>query len=82
MGEPSEKQRERSRKEMGNVVNHAFTVAVRSDVADRLQEAQGLELSCFQRQMRCYEQTARQCKASLQITFQRQMRCYEKPMKP
>lgn len=27
------------------MVNHAFTVAVRSDVADRLQEAQGLELS-------------------------------------
>lgn len=39
MGETSEKQRERSRKKMGNVVNHAFTVAVRSDVADRLQEA-------------------------------------------
>lgn len=39
-------------------------------------------LIMFQRQMRCNEQTARQYKASLQITFQRQMRCNEKPMKP
>lgn len=29
----------KEQEEMGNVVNHAFTVAVRSDVANRLQEA-------------------------------------------
>lgn len=38
-GERSERRNEKSRRRRENVVNHAFTVAVRSDVADRLQEA-------------------------------------------
>lgn len=38
-GETSERRNEKSRRRRENVVNHAFTVAVRSDVADRLQEA-------------------------------------------
>ena len=39
MGEPSERRNGKGRRRRENVVNHAFTVAVRSDVADRLQEA-------------------------------------------
>ena len=39
MGEPSERRNEKRRRRRENVVNHAFTMAVRSDVADRLQEA-------------------------------------------
>lgn len=38
-GETSERRNEKSWRRRENVVNHAFTVAVRSDVANRLQEA-------------------------------------------
>jgi len=39
MEKRSERRNEKSRRRRENVVNHAFTVAVRSDVADRLQES-------------------------------------------